>query len=156
LASAVGEQAWILLLTVLAGMVLGLFFDVFRVGRQIFRPSRYVLFFLDLLFWLLAALFVFLVLLAGNRGEVRAFIFAGLSAGWLLYALLFSRTCYRLMAGTVSALLSLCRALLTPLVHLYRFFSRLSSRFKKALSVQLAGSRRQLKKLKDILHKKQE
>lgn len=154
--SPVAEQAWVLALTVLAGMVVGLLFDACRVGRKVLRPSRRLLFLADLLFWLLAALFVFLVLLAGNRGEVRAYVFAGLSAGWMLYILLFSRACLALMLKAVSVLLAFLRTLLLPLSRLLDFSRRLLSRLKKSLQPPLAHSRRQLEILKDKIHKKQE
>lgn len=154
--SVVGEQAWVLALTVLAGMAVGLLYDVSRAGRQFLRPSRNVLFFLDLLFWMLAALFVFLVLLAGNLGEVRAYVFAGLSAGWALYVLIFSRICYGLMVAAASALLSLWRALLAPFGRLYYFFRRLSARCKNVLLLPLVRSSRQIENLKDLFHKKKE
>jgi spore cortex biosynthesis protein YabQ len=156
LGSVIGEQAWVLASTVLAGVAVGLLYDVSRAGRQYLRPSRNVLFFLDLLFWILAALFVFLVLLAANRGEVRAYVFAGLSAGWVLYALIFSRICYRLMVGAASFLLSLWRAILAPFGRLYYFSRRLSARCKNVLLLPVAQSRRQVENLKDLFHKKKE
>jgi spore cortex biosynthesis protein YabQ len=156
LESPVAEQAWILAITVLAGMVVGLLFDACRVGRKVLRPSRRLLFLVDLLFWFLAALFVFLMLLAVNRGEVRAYVFVGLSAGWALYVLFFSRTCLGLMLATVSVLLSFSRTLLFPFKHLFHFCRKLLSRLKKPLLLPLAHSKRQLNFLKDRFHKKQE
>ncbi|MBT9172258.1 MAG: hypothetical protein DDT21_00639 [Syntrophomonadaceae bacterium] len=157
MSSPVAIQAWLLVLTVLAGILIGLFFDVYRVAGKFLRPSRRVLFFGDLLFWLLAAVFVFLILLIGNRGEVRVYIFIGLSTGWLLYVLLFSRNCYRLMVAFASVFISLLHSAASPLCRLSDSFCAVLSKYysQKILAAAAHGKMR-AKYLKDKFRNKQE
>ena len=79
------------LITVFAGMLLGVIFDFFRIlsGRLSFRGCFTT--FADLLFWLLATVVVFAAFVFGNWGEVRLYMFIGLLSGGLLYYRLFSR-----------------------------------------------------------------
>ena len=156
LETLVVEQARVLALMVLSGIFMGLLFDVFRVSRQFYRPSRLVLAFSDLFFWLLAAGFVFLVLLAGNWGEVRAYVFIGLGTGGLLYALFVSPACYRAMVLVVKAILSFCRVLFGPFLRLWQFLQPILGRAEKVAAGSQAYGRQQLEKFKDKLRKRQE
>ena len=64
------NQAYVFLSTVYTGMVLGLIYDLNRMIRRIFKPRRWIVGALDLLFWLIAAIIVFVVLFFANNGEI--------------------------------------------------------------------------------------
>ena len=157
MSSPVALQAWLLVLTVLAGILIGLFFDVYRVAGKFLRPSRRVLFFGDLLFWLLAAVFVFLILLIGSRGEVRVYIFIGLLTGWILYVLLFSRNCHRLMVAFASVFISLLHSAASPLCRLsYSFRAVLSKYYRQKVLAAAVHGKMRAKYFKDKFRNKQE
>lgn len=150
-------QMWLLVLTILAGILIGLFFDVFRVAGKFLRPSRRVLFFGDLLFCLLAAVFVFLFLLVVNRGEVRGYIFIGLLTGWILYVLFFSRKIFRLMVLSVSAFLSMLYAAASPFYRLSNLFSTILAKYYRQTILQpVMRGKMRLENFKDKFRKKQE
>ncbi|MBP2655860.1 MAG: yabQ [Firmicutes bacterium] len=79
------------LLTILAGVILGVVFDVYRVMRGVFRPRWIVTSVTDLFYWLLATAIVFVTLIAGNGGEVRFYVFLGLVSGVAVYYRLLSK-----------------------------------------------------------------
>ncbi|MBE3577884.1 MAG: spore cortex biosynthesis protein YabQ [Limnochordales bacterium] len=83
----------------LAGLMIGLLFDLYRLGRWLFRPGRIGTYVGDILFWLLLTPVLFVLLLFTNGGELRLYVFAGLAGGCLLYFRLFSRRFLRLAAG---------------------------------------------------------
>jgi spore cortex biosynthesis protein YabQ len=89
------------LLTVVTGMLLGLLFDFYRIMRGVFKPRWFVTSVADLLYWLVATVFVFVALLFGNWGEVRLYVFIGLFVGVLLYYWLFSRMAIRMLIGMI-------------------------------------------------------
>jgi spore cortex biosynthesis protein YabQ len=68
-------QAWLFLSTVLAGAVIGLFFDVFRILRRTvpFLAKPVAVQFEDLFFWLLVTGATFYFMLNQNFGEIRLF-----------------------------------------------------------------------------------
>lgn len=78
-------QTYAFLMTILAGAVVGLLFDVYRVFRSAFRPRNFATALTDLLFWIVVTPLVFALLLAANWGELRAYVLIGLGAGLLLY-----------------------------------------------------------------------
>ena len=84
------NQAYVFLSTVYTGMIIGLIYDLNRMVRRIFRPGRSIVGVLDLLFWLTAAVIVFVVLYFANNGEIRLYNFIGLAVGWCLYLLTIS------------------------------------------------------------------
>lgn len=95
------SQVQLFLIIVLAGTFLGVFFDGYRVLRGVFRPRIFLTHLLDLLYWLLATLFVFGLLLLINWGEVRFYVFIALAAGAVLYYRFFSRLVMHLFIHTI-------------------------------------------------------
>jgi len=78
-------QTYAFLMTILAGAVVGLLFDLYRVLRSAFRPKQLVTAVTDLVFWIVVTPVVFAMLLAGNWGELRFYVLVGLGVGLLLY-----------------------------------------------------------------------
>jgi spore cortex biosynthesis protein YabQ len=91
------SQIFAFCVTVLTGFLLGIFFDVYRVGRGIIRPRRIISHLSDLLFWLISTGFIFLLLLFGNWGEVRLYVFIGVGLGLFIHLQWFSRLTVRLL-----------------------------------------------------------
>jgi len=81
------NQAYIFLATVYVGLLLGIIYDIYRAFRMITKPGRVLLAIFDLLFWILAALFSFIMLFKVNGGEIRFYAFIGLALGWGIYTL---------------------------------------------------------------------
>lgn len=78
------HQIYSFILSAIGGMMLGAGFDLYRtVVRVAYR--RWWVSITDFTMWLLGAGVFFLVLLWGNLGEVRAYIFVGLAIGLLVY-----------------------------------------------------------------------
>lgn len=85
------NQAYVFLATVYGGLIIGLFFDIYRMIRRIFKPGKWLTGLLDLIFWIIVAFFSFLVLFYINDGQVRLYSFLGLGLGWGLYILSISQ-----------------------------------------------------------------
>ena len=87
----VGTQGYAFLIYILSGIIIGIFFDVFRVLRKSFKTSDLVTSIEDFIFWLLTGAFLLYVIFKFNNGEIRAYIFLGLGVGIGTYILLFSK-----------------------------------------------------------------
>ncbi len=85
------NQAYVFLATVYGGLVIGLFFDIYRMIRRIFRPGKFLTGVMDLIFWVIIALFSFFILFYINDGQVRLYSFLGIGLGWGLYILSISQ-----------------------------------------------------------------
>jgi spore cortex biosynthesis protein YabQ len=79
------RQVYVFAVTLAAGMILGILYDIYRVLRQKFRPQRIMTGLSDLLYWLSATLVVFLALVASNWGELRFYVYLGLVGGVGVY-----------------------------------------------------------------------
>lgn len=99
------------LITVFAGVLLGVIFDFFRIlgGRISFRGYFTTL--ADLLFWLVATVVVFAAFIFGNWGEVRLYMFIGLLAGVILYYRLCSRAVMKTIVFALDLLAKIVNAL---------------------------------------------
>jgi len=110
------NQAYVFLATVYGGLIIGFFFDIYRMIRRILRPGKWLTGVMDLIFWILMAIFSFLVLLYINYGQIRLYSFLGLGLGWGLYILSISQLImwifdiiYRVVSKILSYLFKLIR-----------------------------------------------
>jgi spore cortex biosynthesis protein YabQ len=85
------SEARTFLTLMLTGAVLGCVFDVCRMGRNTFKLRSLGTSVTDILFWILAALVVFAVLVGVNQGELRFYVFLALIAGAVSYFRFLSR-----------------------------------------------------------------
>ncbi len=75
----------------LLGVLIGLFYDVFRIGRKLIVHKEWLVDLEDLFFWMLTAWFVFRTLFQYNQGALRGYAFLGMFLGVILYECSFSR-----------------------------------------------------------------
>ncbi len=83
--------------TILIGAVAGFCYDYYRVVRQTYRLRKAGSVLGDVSFCLIASALVFLMLLWGNSGEIRLYVFIGFGLGAFAYFHLFSNTINRLV-----------------------------------------------------------
>lgn len=128
------NQAYVFLATVYTGMVVGLVYDFNRVIRRIFKPRPWLVGIMDLFFWIIVAVMVFVALLYANDGEVRFYNFIGLAMGWSLYLLTVSpwvmkalNFAYRSIEKGFKAILKLIS---WPFRALFGFFNKISGKIK--------------------------
>lgn len=92
-----------------AGLGMGAVFDGYRVVSNELKFPRWWLPFLDIMYWIAAALVVFRMLYASNNGEVRAYVFLGLALGVLIYYWLFNRVVVSVVRWLIRAVRTLIR-----------------------------------------------
>ena len=82
---SVYQQAVSLVITIGIGFLVGIIYDIYRVTRGLWQPKKLGTFIGDLFFWVIITIMVFTLLLLGNWGEVRVYVFLGLALGFLMY-----------------------------------------------------------------------
>lgn len=85
------NQAYIFLIFTLNGFLIGIVFDLFRILRKTFKTIDSITYIEDVLFWLFTGFITLYSIFKFNNGELRGFIFIGITIGALIYMLLFSR-----------------------------------------------------------------
>ena len=88
------------------GSLFGAMFDTYQ--RFLNRPKRkqWIVFFNDLLFWIIQALIIFYTLFLVNNGELRFYIFLALICGFAAYQSLFKGIYLRLLEITIKTIIA--------------------------------------------------
>lgn len=90
----IGVQINIIIFSFLAGMIIGLLFDGYRLIRG-FNSSKIMLVIQDGLFWILVSLIVFVFLLYFDYGFLSLYIYLTIALGLGLYLIIFSRLIFK-------------------------------------------------------------
>lgn len=85
----------ILIISVIAGIFIGILFDVYRVVRGINR-SKILVAIQDTLFWILSGLVIFIFILVFNFGFLTTYVYLLISVGLILYFSILSKKFFRL------------------------------------------------------------
>ena len=89
--NTISADAYLFLIFVLVGVLIGLLFDIFRVLRKTFKTTDIITYIEDILFWILTGFLILYTIFRFNNGEIRGFIFLGTILGTIVYLLLFSK-----------------------------------------------------------------
>lgn len=87
----VTNQAYLFLIFILNGLIIGFLFDFFRILRKIIKTSDFVTYMQDFIFWILTGVIILYFIFTFNNGEIRLFLFLGIMTGILIYMLLLSK-----------------------------------------------------------------
>jgi len=119
--SSLAEQTYAFLMTILAGGVVGLLFDLYRVLRSALRPKQLATALTDLLYWIVVTPTVFAMLLAGNWGELRFYVLVGLAVGLALYFQALSAVVIYISMGALKCVAQVCTRAATSLARAIAF-----------------------------------
>lgn len=84
------DQFRIVLCGLLAGIIVGVLYDVYRIARGN-NVTKVILVIEDTLFWILCAVVVFIFLLYTNYAVIGMYIYTLIFIGFIIYLKLFSR-----------------------------------------------------------------
>jgi spore cortex biosynthesis protein YabQ len=85
------NQAYLFLIFIINGILIGLLFDFFRILRKNFKTIDFITYIEDIIFWIITGLIVLYSIFTFNNGEIRGFIFLGIIFGSLIYLLTISK-----------------------------------------------------------------
>lgn len=117
-----------ILLMFCSGLILGTLFDVFRVLSRELRLPKWMLPLVDILYWIVATILVFRLLIYSNEGQVRVFIYLGMLIGICFYYAFLSLWTVRLVMLLIRIIVTIyhiiCKTVffvfIKPLIGLYR------------------------------------
>ncbi|MGH4049935.1 MAG: spore cortex biosynthesis protein YabQ [Clostridium sp.] len=89
-------QVQLISFSLLAGIITGVFFDIYRLMRGFENPNKLLTIIEDLLFWTLTSIVVFIFLMYTNKGYINFYVYVCLIIGVYLYLKLLSRTFIKL------------------------------------------------------------
>ena len=123
-----GQQLNELFLACGMGFLLGAYYDLFRVIRLVMRSGKRAIFFQDLMFFISSAIVTFLFSLSVMDGELRFYLFAGLTGGFFAYYLTIGRVVIHSAKAVVTVFLKLWRLFWQVVFWPFRLLARLLRR----------------------------
>lgn len=122
------SQILSLLVMIASGLILGILFDIYRVVASQLHFRRWLIALLDMVYWIIATVFVFLMLYLSNSGEARLYVFLGLFMGTIIHYVYFSQLTIKMVLKWIRWTKKLIHFLvrlyhvliITPLMFIYR------------------------------------
>jgi len=85
------EQLYSLLIFIISGITIGVFFDIFRILRKSFKTPDFITYIEDILFWIITGGFLLFILFTFENGQIRSYNVIGLTIGGIIYIFTISK-----------------------------------------------------------------
>jgi len=94
---------------VFGGIYLGIALETFRRFSPIWRNNKFLVYCLEVCFWLIQTIVLFYILYRVNNGELRVYVFIACFLGFSIYQVLFVTLYKQLLEHMISLFLALYR-----------------------------------------------
>lgn len=142
------NQAYLFLIFVLNGFIIGLLFDFFRILRKAFKTADILTYCQDILFWILTGLLTLYFIFVFNNGEIRIYIFLGILIGIILYMLLLSKYIILINVYILNKIKMCIKLILKIIVIPFKFiFNIFKKIFLKPISFIFINIKKDIKKI---------
>ena len=84
------NQAYLFLIFIANGIIIGILFDFFRILRRSFKTGDIITYLEDFIFWILTGIVILYSVFVFNNGEIRLYLFFGIAIGIISYMLIAS------------------------------------------------------------------
>lgn len=105
------RQITLFIFSLLSGMLVGIFFDVYRVIRGFEEPGTMITAIQDMLFWILTGIIVFIFMMYTNYAYMSFNVFAYNGIGLIIYLKLFSNVFILGYRKILNAILAIFRVI---------------------------------------------
>ncbi len=127
------EQLNLFLLSLGAGFVLGIVYDILRTIRLTISRGKIIIFIFDILYFLIFSLATFLFFLAINKGEFRSYMIFGEILGFIFYYVSFGIAAKSFTDAFVKAIHTtfsfLLKIILAPFKAIFKLFLKTKCKF---------------------------
>ena len=142
------NQAYIFLIFILNGFLIGIIFDAFRILRKSFKTKDFVTIIEDIIFWIISGFIIFYSVFKFNNGEVRGYIFLGILFGAIIYLLAFSKIFINVSVSVINIIKRIFNyAIIKPIKFLIKMFKKI---IFKPISFVIINFRKIMSKAKDL------
>ncbi len=142
----VTNQAYLFLIFIINGILIGVLFDFFRILRKTFSTKDIITYMQDILFWILAGFIILYSTFTFNNGEIRIFMFIAILIGVIFYMTLISSYIVKINVKAINFIKELIQKiiniLITPFKWIYKFIKRIISKplnFIKKVIIKLGN-----------------
>ena len=142
---AITTELQFFLLSILWGGTLLLAYDVLRIFRRLVKHGVLLIAIEDLIFWVLASLFLFIMIFRENNGIIRGFSIIGMLIGLVLYHFSISEWLVKRITQLIQTLLSPIRAGIRQVMRFGGFLHRVEKKGINNLLFRLKKIRKSVK-----------
>lgn len=121
----ISNQAYLFLIFVINGFIIGLLFDFFRILRRSFKTTDIITYIEDFLFWILAGIILLYSIFIFNNGEIRLFLFLGVIFGIILYMLLLSKFIIKINVKIIKFITNIIQKIINIILIPFKFLKKL-------------------------------
>lgn len=125
----VTNQAYLFLIFIINGILIGLLFDFFRILRKSFKTKDIITYIQDILFWILTGFIILYSTFTFNNGEIRIFMFVAILLGIVLYMTLISSYVIKVNVTIINfiknTILKIINIILIPFKWIYRILKKI-------------------------------
>lgn len=126
-------QLYSFLIYLISGILIGIFFDIFRILRKSFHTPDFITYIEDIVFWVFTGLFLLFVLFFIGNGEIRFYNIIAILCGTIIYLLTISKYFINISVYIVTfiknIIYKIIKILLYPINIILKIFKKIFSPF---------------------------
>ena len=121
----INNQFYIFLIYIASGMIIGIFFDIFRVLRKSIKTSNLITYIEDTIFWIIVGFFLIWEIFTISYGELRSYIFIGLIIGLVIYMISVSKYFIKINVKIITYVKKIILKILNVLKNILNFLLKI-------------------------------
>ena len=107
----ISNQAYIFIIFVIVGGIIGIIFDFFRILRKTIKTKDFMTYLEDILFCIITGIIVLYSIFFFNNGEFRMYMFIGILIGVLMYLLTISPYIIKINVYILRKIIFICKGM---------------------------------------------
>ena len=155
------NQAYLFLIFIINGIIIGVLFDFFRILRKTFKTKDIITYLQDILFWILTGFIILYSTFTFNNGEIRIFMFVAILIGVVAYMTLISSYVIKINVTIINFVKNIIQKILNILIIPFKWTYKVTKiilykplSFVRKLTIKLGNNLNSKKeKFKEILQK---
>ena len=126
----VQQEICLFLYTIIAGIIVGFLYDIFRIKRRTIKTKAFFIYVEDILYWIIVTFLIFAISFYTNDGEAKPYFFVGIILGLIIYYSFFSNI-------IIKVFIFIIKMLIIPFKAIYKFLEPLIIKINKRLNVKI-------------------
>lgn len=119
------NQAYLFVIFIINGILIGISFDFFRILRKSFKTIDIVTYIQDVIFWIFTGILTLYFIFTFNNGEIRLYVFLGIILGILLYILTISKYIIKFSVKIITFLKNVIGKVIKIIIYPFNFIFKI-------------------------------
>ena len=154
----ISNQAYIFMIFILIGIIIGIVFDIFRIFRKTIKTRDSITYIQDILFCLITGFLLLYGIFQFNQGEIRIYMFISVILGITIYILTISKYFIKINVFLLNKIITIVKKLINILIIPIKILNNLIHKLFRPISFIIINMRKilsdfkikPLKKIKNV------